>query len=315
VVRVTNINITQINIHTRNYANARHAVIVPQHNFYTVNNYRPVRVTNINNTTIINNYRAAPVVNNTVIKDYSSIRQRHNFADIQVREKPHKAVTERIVTNQRIIKQGKIEKASVMDQQVKSIKEGKINRDVRIQQPKVTNYVVPADEVNRPKSELKLQQKEIKGRAAREPKKDVEQSVKPSTKPDRPSVQPDRPSAKPGGIETEKPSKPAPRFEGNTVPEKRAVPAPKPKAVTPIKPDPKAERQAPEKVAPKSEETNGVKPARPAPKPGRVAPDKTDKPSDEPESVKPVRPRPNEKTDGIVPPKPISRQEGTKIWL
>jgi hypothetical protein len=78
---------------------------------------------------------------------------------------------------------------------------------------------------------------------------------------------------------------------------------------------PKVERQAPEKVAPKSEETNGVKPARPAPKPGRVAPDKTDKPSDEPESVKPVRPRPNEKPDGIVPPKPISRQEGTKIWL
>jgi hypothetical protein len=308
VVRVTNINITQINIHTRNYANARHAVVVPQHNFYTVNNYRSVRVTNINNTTIINNYQAAPVVNNTVIKDYSSIRQRHNFADIQVREKPHKAVTERIVTNQRIIKQGKIEKASVMDQQVKSIKEGKINRDVRIQQPKVTNYVVPADEVNRPKSELKLQQKEIKRRAARDPKEEQEQSLKPSAKPDRPSV-------KPGRIETEKPGKPAPRFEGNTVPEKRAVPAPKPETVKPVKPVPKAERQAPEKVAPKSEETNGVKPARPAPKPGRVAPDKTDKPSDEPESVKPVRPRPNEKTDGIVPPKPISRQEGTKIWL
>jgi hypothetical protein len=308
VVRVTNINITQININTRNYAYARHAVIVPQHNFYTVNNYRPVRVTNINNTTIINNYRAAPVVNNTVIKDYSTIRQRHNFADIQVREKPHKAVTERIVTNQRIIKEGKIEKASVMDQQVKSIKEGKINRDVRIQQPKVTNYVVPADEVNRPKSELKLQQKEIKRRAAREPKEGQEQSVKPSAKPDRPST-------KPGRIETEKPGKPTLRFEGNTVPEKRAVPAPKPEVVTPVKPVPKLERQAPEKVAPKSEETNGVKPARPAPKPGRVAPDKTDKPSDEPESVKPVRPRPNEKPDGIVPPKPISRQEGTKIWL
>lgn len=124
VERVTNINITQINIYTRNYAYARHAVIVPQHNLYTVNNYRPVRVTNINDTTIINNYRAAPVVNNTVVRNYSSTRQRYNFTDLHVKEKPHKSVTEKIEKNQKIIQQGKAEKPSNIDRQVKNMKEG-----------------------------------------------------------------------------------------------------------------------------------------------------------------------------------------------
>ena len=61
-----------------------HAVVVNQRNFYGVNNYRTVRVTNINRTTIINNYRAAPVVNNTVINNYGSLRQRHNFTTAPV---------------------------------------------------------------------------------------------------------------------------------------------------------------------------------------------------------------------------------------
>jgi hypothetical protein len=102
--------------------------------------------------TIINNYRAAPVVNNTVIRDYSSTRQRYNCTDLHVKEKPHKSVTEKIEKNQKIIQQGKVEKPSNIDRQVKNMKEGKINREARIQEPKVTSYIVPANEMNRPKS-------------------------------------------------------------------------------------------------------------------------------------------------------------------
>jgi len=50
----------------------------------------------------------------------------------------------------------------VLQQQVRSIREGKVNREARIEPPKATNYVVPANQVNRPKSEIALQQKEIK---------------------------------------------------------------------------------------------------------------------------------------------------------
>ncbi len=160
-VVVTNINIAQININVRNYAYANHAIVVPQNDFYRVNNYRNVRVTNIKSTTI-NNYRAAPVVNNTVINNYTTNKQRFNYTNAPVKEKPHNTVVNRIQQNETVIKRGKKENAAVVQQQVKGIKEGRVNREARIESPKTTNYIVPANQVNRPKSEIKLQQKEIK---------------------------------------------------------------------------------------------------------------------------------------------------------
>ena len=161
-VVVNNINITQISINVQNYAYANHAVVVNQNNFYRVNNYRDVRVTNINRTTTINNYHAAPVVNNTVINNYTTDKQRYNYANVTVNEKPHNTVINRIQQNEAITQRSKKENAAVLQQQVRSIREGNVNREARIEPPKTTNYIVPANEVNRPKSEIKLQQKEIK---------------------------------------------------------------------------------------------------------------------------------------------------------
>jgi hypothetical protein len=162
-VVVNNINITEIKINVGNYAYVNHAIVVSQNNFYGVNNYKNVRVAKINRTTIVNNYHAAPVVNNTVINNYSTIKQRYNYTNVKVNEKPHNTVVNRIQQNETIIQKGKKENAAVLQEQVKSIKEGKVNREARIEAPKVTNYIVPANEVNRPKSEIKLLQKEIKG--------------------------------------------------------------------------------------------------------------------------------------------------------
>jgi hypothetical protein len=161
-VVVTNVNLAQININVRNYAYVNRAIVVNQNNFYGVNNYTKVRVANINPTTIINNYRAAPVVNNTVINNYTTDKQRYNYTTVKVNEKPHNTVINRIQQNETIIQKGKKEKASVVQERVKSIPEGRVNREARIEAPKVTNYIVPASEVNRPKSEIKLQQREIK---------------------------------------------------------------------------------------------------------------------------------------------------------
>ena len=161
-VVVTNVNIAQININVRNYAYANHAIVVPQNDFYGVNNYRNVRVTNINRTTIINNYRAAPVVNNTVINNYTTNKQRYNYTNVTVKEKPHNTVINRIQQNEAIIQGGRKENAAVVQERAKSTKEGKVNREARIEPPKTTNYIVPANQVNRPKSEITLQQKEIK---------------------------------------------------------------------------------------------------------------------------------------------------------
>jgi len=159
---VTNANLGQININLRNYAYANQAIVVPQNEFYGVSNYGKVRVANINSATIINNYRAAPVVNNTVITNYTTNKQRFNYANVTVNEKPHNTVINRIRQNEAVIQRGKKENAAVVQQQVRSIKEGKVNREARIEPPKTTNYIVPANQVNRPKSEIAPKQKEIK---------------------------------------------------------------------------------------------------------------------------------------------------------
>ncbi|HEX2769036.1 MAG TPA: DUF6600 domain-containing protein [Geobacteraceae bacterium] len=219
---VNNTNITRININVRNYANANHAIVVNQNNFYGVNNYKNVRVTNINNTTIINNYHAAPVVNNKVVNNYGTNKQRYNYTNIPVKQKPHNSVIKRIEQNETTIHKdkGRRENAAVLQQQVKRIPEGKINRESRVAQPKIMNRIVPAKEVNRPKSEIQFQQKEIKrrGEGAREtrpgqigtPRKlpvRPEQVVPERVKPAKPGLQ-----EKPG--KTREPERVAPQISG-----------------------------------------------------------------------------------------------------
>ena len=65
------------------------AVVVPQASFYSVTNYSSVRVTNINRTTIVNNFHAAPVVNNTVIRNYNQSTAKYNFVNKAPDMKPH----------------------------------------------------------------------------------------------------------------------------------------------------------------------------------------------------------------------------------
>lgn len=341
VVHVTNVNITNINVYPRNYAYARHAVVVPQRDFYRVNNYRNVRVKNINNTTIINNYQAAPIVNNKVVRDYSTTKQKYNFTNVQVKEKPHRTVTERIEANQKTIKRGRIEKATVLEQQTKGIQEGRINKDAKIQQPKVTNFIVPAQEANRPKSEIRLQQRELR-RAARDAKDEPgDQAVKPSPKPGRPtpkpekindektakpvskpegilpSPKPDRKIPKPEPIMTEKPDQPPPKPERVRPPRQR--PVEKQDDVAPMKPVTKTDEIAPPKQAPKQERVQPVRPS--SQRPEKITPDKQgkkfegdapDKPVPRHERLAPPKAQPREKPEKVAPAKDDDRDQPNK---
>ena len=166
-VVVTSATFGNINLQVRNYAYINHAVIVNQTNFYSVNSYTTVRVTNINHTTIINNYRAAPVVNNTVINNYTVVKNRYNYSNAVVNEKPHMSVVNRIEQNHAIIREGRHERAAVIEERVSRMHEGRVGREVRIERPKVTNALVPASEMHRPRSEVKLPQREIGSRGER----------------------------------------------------------------------------------------------------------------------------------------------------
>ena len=243
-VVVTNVNTAQININLRNYAYVNRAIVVPQNDFYRVNNYRDVRVRNIDRTTIVNNYRAAPVVSNTVINHYTTNKQRYNYTNAGVNEKPHNTVINRIQRNEKIIQGGRKENAAVVQERIKSIPEGRVNREARIEAPKVTNLIVPAREVNRPKSEIKLQQREIKSPGVTaKPEQQPAQPGQPAARRER--VAPARPS------QQEKPVQPAgPERVSPAKPAQPEQPAARPERMAPVKPKEtirQPEREAAEK--------------------------------------------------------------------
>ena len=294
---VTNVNITRININIGSHAYAGQAIVVPRDNFYRVNNYKNVRVTNVNATTIINNYRAAPVVNNTVINNYTTNKQRHNFTNAAVKEKPHNTVINRIEENAPVIQKGKKENAVVVREQVKKIKEGRVNREARIEAPKSTNYIVPTHEVNRPKSEIKLQQREIK--TGSKPGPDRVNPVKPAQlekplvpgenkRPDQPRLgdKDKKPDAKPERVAPVKRNQQ--ELPTERVRPERVSPA---KPAQPEKPDARPERVAPVKRNQQELPTERVRPERVSP----AKPAQPEKPDARPERMAPVKPSPQEK--------------------
>jgi hypothetical protein len=319
VVVVNNINITQININVRNYAYARHAVVVNQNNFYRVNNYRNVRVTNINTTTIINNYRAAPIVNNRVITNYETNKQRYNYTNRPVTRKPHTSVQTRIRQNQTIIRQdkGRRENAAVLQQQVKRAPEGRINREAVVAPPKITNRIVPAREVNRPESEVRFQQKDIRrqGTGAAETRPSQIRSPQPvrpeQVRPER--VQPTRPALQQQPAKTEEPERVAPQK-----PAQPAKPAQIRRSPQPVRP----EQVRPERVQPtrpalqqqpaKTEEPERVAPQKPA-QPAKPAQIRRSPQPVRPEQVRPERVQPSKPAQKVAPvkvtpPKPANRE-------
>ncbi len=189
---VTDVSIGGINIRIGGLAYAGLAVLVPQHNFYNVSSYRSVRVTNVNVTAIVNNYHGAPVVSNRVIANYGSMKERYNFTNAVVHEKPHASVVARIEHNREVVVKGGRPSAAVLEHQVRTIKEVRPAPAARVMQPKMTSYIVPAAQVNRPKSEVSFQQKEIRG-----PAKGPENRQAVPQKPGQREAQPGQPALMP----------------------------------------------------------------------------------------------------------------------
>ena len=293
-VVVTN-NMTRININIGSYAYAGHAVVVPRDRFYRENNYKNVRVTRINSTTIINNYKAAPVVNNTVINNYTTDKQRHTFTNVEAAEKPHSTVIKRIEKKAPAIQKDRKENAVAVREQVKKVKEGKVNREARIEAPKSTNPIVPAKDVNQPKADMKLQQKEIKtGRKPIQPSGPPQGTPAILPQADEPASRPERVTpVKPG--QPEKSGDPArPPRVVSPKPEQPEGPAARPERATPVKPDqeePSRQPARPPRVNPPKPE----QPERPAARTERATPVK---PTQEEPSRQPARP------PRVNPPKP-----------
>ena len=261
-----------VTIGTLAYLN--HAVVVPQRDFYGVNNYSRVRVTNIDRTVIVKDYKAAPVVNTTIFKDYNTDRNRYKFTNVTVADKPHNTVLKRIEHNQGLAKQeGAKVNADTLKQNITRAKPAPLPTQTKMAAPKVTSKIVPESQMNKPASEVKFQPKELKEK----PKPVQGVAGQPAVEPGK--TAPGKPGEKMQPIEpkvtgTGPATSPKP---GETVPKAPGVgsePLKEQKHITPVEPAAKP-MMKPGETIPKApgagseplKEQKHVTPAEPAAKP------------------------------------------------
>ena len=105
----------------------------------------------------------------------------------------------RIQQNETIIRGGRKENGVALEQQMKKLPEGKINRGARIEQPKMADRIVPAGDVNKPKSEVKFEQREIRGPGKGGPQVPPGKVGGPRAEPGQPAARPEqvRPGERP----------------------------------------------------------------------------------------------------------------------
>jgi hypothetical protein len=161
-VAVASLNLATAIINLSTLHHLDRAVFVGHRNFWGVNNYHNHRVRNINRTTIINNYYGSHVVNNRVIRDFDRRRDRFNFVNTDVRMKPHRSVVERIERNQRLAERRERRDGRSLLLDARNTRQGTFARDARIEHPKVRNRLVAGDSVDKPLSDVRFQERELK---------------------------------------------------------------------------------------------------------------------------------------------------------
>lgn len=280
-----------------------YAICVHHHHFWGGHHhhgYYGLKVTNINKTVIINNFKPAPVVHKTVFKNAAFAKNQYRFVEKDVHVKPHKMVVNQIKERQQKLQPAK---ASLLGEKLQKAPKGDLAPGKRVPEPKITNKMVKAELADKPAAgfeELKPKAKagkpkleavgpaqtkptisgETKGKAAGERppgwdkgrKQGWEGTVPPGQEkpktgvPSKPGVagRPDRPEKPTKLEETGKPKslKPPTKPEG-AEPSEQRPPRPKPvdKPVQPVRPE-GVERPGRKPVKPETQEGLDV-PKRP----------------------------------------------------
>ena len=286
------------------------AVVVPQASFYSVTNYSSVRVTNINRTTIVNSFHAAPVVNNTVIRNYNQSTAKYNFVNKAPAMKPHASVAERINQNQRTASaEAKSLSAPALKRATAAAKPAKPMAKAAVPPPaKLTNKLVPPNQVNTPKAQAPFKQVDMKKNtrpATASPAAKAGGARAPVTPGFRPPP-PVPPAARPpatgpgGGTRPEiQPARPQPQAPPATRPQPAPAPAPRPAPAPAPRPEVRQPAPAP-RPAPAPAPRPEVREPAPAPRPAPA-------PAPRPEVRQPApAPRP------APAPKPAGQQQPDK---
>jgi len=295
-VVVNRVNITHITINIQEHAYAGHAVVVNRDKFFSVNDYGKVRLTQLNRAAIVNSFRAAPVVNNSVIDRWATNKERFSYTNRVVTEKPHRAAIDRIRPGEDITRAGGRERASTIQERVKNMPAGRIEGRTRIEAPRSKNYIVPLGQANRPSSEMQFQQKEIK-------------TLQRPGRPEQPGrvVEPERVRpTRPGQQEQPAPvGKPEVVRPARPLPQEQPAQVGRPEVVRPTRP---GQQEQPAQVG----KPEVVRPARPAPQ-------EQPAPVGKPEVVRPARPTPQEqpaqvgKPEVVRPTRPASQEQPARV--
>jgi hypothetical protein len=138
------------------------AVVIPQKSFYSVSNYSHV-ARNIDQTAL-NKFHAAPVVNDTVVKDYTHTKAKYNFVDEAPKTKPHLSVTERVRRNEQLAgTEAKSLTISSLKHTVTSTRRAAPMAKGAVTSPtKLTSKLVPPNKVNAPKDQALFRHVDIK---------------------------------------------------------------------------------------------------------------------------------------------------------
>jgi len=146
-------NAHQTNLYNINrYKHHKHAVIIDRNNLYKGNNYRNVRISNINKRFVKNNH-VAPVVNKKVVRNNTNAGQGYNYTRVNQKQKISPAITNRIRQNHLNAKPSIHDKTSDKNRKSRqSVIDTRANRSVkeeRINRPTVKSWPAPAGRTNK----------------------------------------------------------------------------------------------------------------------------------------------------------------------
>ena len=134
------------------------AVFVPQNKFYGEKNYAHIRMhDHINKKLNASGYKLSPDFNKIHLGDHATKSDRFAFTNAEVKNKPHQSVNDHIKQNQKVSKQDATQfNAKSVQQTLKHTRTAAPSKQAVVSAPQITNKLVPANQVNKPASEVKF---------------------------------------------------------------------------------------------------------------------------------------------------------------
>ena len=154
---------TVINVSLTGYRYLDEAVIVHRDHLYRGSRYTPYVQRNISKATILNTYKPATVINNTVVNTFDTDKRRFAMSDVTVERKPHSTVLNRINHNQQLVQDADRFNRERIQQDVAQIKNlPQPSTGTKVRTPMLTNKMVDANKITKPLHTGTLPRKEIK---------------------------------------------------------------------------------------------------------------------------------------------------------